>query len=214
MPIKVSVKGDAKVNIRLKKEGAGLTPSKYLPDIGSLPTNGISISTNLITFMEMRTESVFRPNQEDIEVVYALTGSSKNIPNTIHKFSSNDVVPHASPDKISYYTEKMVEHILEERKSIPELIVIVHTHPKGTAELSEVDKNTHLQVANKMKELVPSANVMFGVHAVSNESRRQRTDPVKVARNAIKWSSITRQHEAAFFDKNSKPVEVNVWTKV
>ncbi len=213
MPIKVSVKGNGRVNIRLKKEG-GFTPSKYLPDIGSLPTNGISISTNLITFMEMRTESVFRPNQEDIEVVYALTGSSKNIPDAIHKFSSSEVVAHAESDKISYYTEKMVEHVLEERKSIPELIVVLHTHPMGAAELSDVDKKNNIQVANKMKELVPNANVMFGVHAVSSESRRQRTDPVKIASNAIKWSSITRQHEAAFFDRNSKPVEVNVWTKV
>lgn len=213
MPIKVSVKGNGKVNIRLKK-GGGLTPSKYLPGIDSLPTNGISISTNLITFMEMRTESVFRPHQEDIEVVYALTGSSKNIPDAIHKFSSNEVVAHAEPDKISYYTEKMVEHILEERKSIPELIVVLHTHPMGTAVLSEVDKKNNIQVAHKIKELVPNASAMFGVHAVSSESRMPRTDPIKIASNAIKWSSITRQHETAFFDKNSKPIEVNVWTKV
>lgn len=216
MPLKVSVRGDAKVNIRLKKEGVAPAPSKnmYLPDIASLPQNGIAISTSLIEAMEMRTESVFRPNQEDIEVVYALTGSSKNIPDAIHKFSSNEVVPHASPDKISYYTEKMVEHILEERRSIPELIAIVHTHPLGTAELSDVDKVTDFHVAKRMKELVPNANVVFGVHAVSSESRRPRTDPVKNANNSIKWSSITRLHEVAFFDKNSKPFEVTVWTKV
>lgn len=216
MPIKVSVKGDAKVNIRLKKEGAVPASSKnmYLPDISSLPKNGIALPTSLIEAMEMRTESVFRPNQEDFEVVYALTGASKNIPDAIHKFSSNEVVPHASPDKISYYTEKMAEHIIEECKNIPELIILVHTRPEGTVELSEVDKTTNLQVAKRMRELIINAKVMFGVHAVSGESRRPRTDPIKIADNIVKWSSITRLHEVAFFDKNSKPIEVFTWTKV
>jgi hypothetical protein len=34
--------------------------------------------------------------------------------------------------------------------------------------------------------------------------------PMKIAGNRIKWSSITRTHELAFFNENSEPVEVTI----
>jgi len=78
------------------------------------------------------------------------------------------------------------------------------------AELSDQDKSSIIDIARRLKEIIPAANVIFAVHAVSRESPRQRTLPMKAANNRVKWSSITRTHEVAFFSENSEPFEVSI----
>ncbi|KCZ71806.1 hypothetical protein ANME2D_01861 [Candidatus Methanoperedens nitroreducens] len=204
--IKVSIGGNGKVTIKLKKE----RPKEEIKKEFAASTGGVLLSSSMINQMEIRVESVFRPGQSDVEIVYALTGSKANLPDMLHKFSSSEVVAHAAPDRISTAAEKMAEHIIKERPDAPEIIVAVHTHPDAAAELSEQDKKSMIHIAGKLRELIPAADVIFAVHAVSNESPGPRTQPVKIAGNRIKWSSITRTHEVAFFDENSKPFEVSI----
>ncbi len=204
--IRVSLGGNGKVTIKLKKERPVEEPKKEL----AAPTGGLLLSSSLINQMEIRVESVFRPGQPDVEIVYALTGSKENYPEMLHKFSSSEVVAHAAPDRISTATEKMAEHILKERPDAPKIIVAAHTHPDGIAELSGQDKSSITHIARRLRELIPAAIVIFAVHAVSKESPRPRTLPVKTAVNKIKWSSITRTHEVAFFNENSDPFEVAI----
>jgi len=40
------------------------------------------------------------------------------------------------------------------------------------------------------------------------ERIREREEPKKTSKNRIMWSSITRTHEIAFYDENSRPAEV------
>ncbi len=205
--IRVSIGGNGKVTIKLKKERPAEKTNEIRKELAA-QGGGFLLSSSLITQMEIRVESVFRPGQPDVETVYALTGSSS--PDMLHKFSSNEVVAHATPERITASAGKMAEHILRERPDAPKIIVAVHTHPEGIAELSHQDRNSMQPIAGRLRELIPAANVVFAVHAVSRESPGARTNPAKIAANRIKWSSITRRHEVAFFNENAEPAEVSI----
>ena len=217
--IKVGIEGNGTVRIKLKKKKkagrADVTAMGGAPPLSSAfspPATGrqvFSLPRNIINQMEIRVESIFRPKEPDVEVVYALTGFGTSVDN-LHKFSSNEVVAHATPDMISYAAEKMVEHIRAERVEMPNLIVHVHSHPLGAPALSDVDKETMPKVAARIREVVPDVTVLFGVHAVGSEERRARIPAERVSENRIRWSSITRVHEVAFFDEYAKPIEVRI----
>jgi proteasome lid subunit RPN8/RPN11 len=202
--IRVSIEGDGRVTIKLKKK-----PVVETRETGKAAAGGdLLLSSSLINQMEIRVESVFRPGLSDVEIAYALSGST--YPDMLHKFSSNEVVAHAAQDRIITAAEKMAEHILRERPDAPNIIVGVHTHPDGAAELSGQDKSSMPQIAAKLKERIAGANMVFAVHAVSSESPRARAQPAKIAVNRIRWSSITRTHEIAFFNEKAEPVGVSI----
>lgn len=217
--IKVGIEGNGTVRIKLKKkkkvDRADVTAMGGAPPLSSASTppaagrQVFSFPRNIVNQMEIRVESIFRPKEPDVEVVYALTGFGTSVDN-LHKFSSNEVVAHATPDMISYAAEKMVEHIRAERVEMPNLIVHVHSHPLGAPALSDVDKETMPKVAARIREVVPDVTVLFGVHAVGSEERRARIPAERVSENRIRWSSITRVHEVAFFDEYAMPVEVRI----
>ncbi|MGP8323541.1 MAG: hypothetical protein ACT6FG_06065 [Methanosarcinaceae archaeon] len=216
--IRVGIEGNGTVRIKLKKKkkpdradvtsmgGRPLSSAHFTPVTGG---QGFSLSHPIINQMEIRVESVFRPKEPDVEIVYALTGSGTSVDH-LHKFSSNEVVAHATPDMISYVAEKMVEHIRAERAGMPDLIVHVHSHPLGAPALSDMDKKAMPGVAARIREMVPGAAVLFGIHAVGREERRPRMSPERVSGNQIRWSSITRMHDVVFFDEYAKPVEVRI----
>jgi len=219
--IRVGIGGNGTVRIKLKKkrnaeqaDTAGIRDSPAMHPASPAPataagSRGLALSHPILSQMEIRVESVFRPKEPDVEVVYALTGYGTSVDH-LHKFSSNEVVAHATPEMISYIAEKMVEHIRAERAEMPNLIVHVHSHPLGAPALSDVDKETMPRIAARIRAVVPDATVLFGVHAVGSEERRPREPPERVSENKVRWSSITRMHEVAFFDEAAKPIEVRV----
>ena len=172
--------------------------------------NIIYLKSSIIEKMEIRVESVFRPNQEDVEIIYALSGSDFNIPDKIHYLASNQVVLASSSTFVSSYNEKIIENILKEREDIPKIIIHIHTHPMGIPNLSETDKLDNIKTIEMVNTLDSRVNIIFGVHAISSESIRQKTDP-KASNNKIKWSSIHREHEIGFYDKNGKPKKVKIF---
>ena len=206
--IRVGIGGNGTVRIKLKKkrnaeqaDTAGIRDSPAMHPASPAPataagSRGLTLSHPILSQMEIRVESVFRPKEPDVEVVYALTGYGTSVDH-LHKFSSNEVVAHATPEMISYIAEKMVEHIRAERAEMPNLIVHVHSHPLGAPALSDVDKETMPRVAARIRAVVPDATVLFGVHAVGSEERRPREPPERVSENKVRWSSITRTHEVA-----------------
>ena len=219
--IRVGIGGNGTVRIKLKKKRkpeqadmAGMGDSLAMHPASPAPataagSRGLALSHPIISQMEIRVESVFRPKEPDVEVVYALTGYGTSV-DQLHKFSSNEVVAHATPEMVSYIAEKMVEHIRAERAEMPNLIVHIHSHPLGAPALSDVDKETMPSVAARIRAIVPDATVLFGVHAVGSEERRPRDPPERVSENKVRWSSITRVHEVAFFDDRAEPVEVRI----
>jgi hypothetical protein len=158
----------------------------------------------------MRSESAFRPNEEDVELVYALSGSNPSVPDMLHKLSSSAVVEKASAENISSSVEGMTEHITKERGSDPKLIVAVHTHPQSIPRPSKKDKQYFQSAYQVLKSLFPEATVLFGIHAISSEVIRERSEPVKTGKNIVQWNSITREHEAAFYTDEAKPYEVEL----
>lgn len=204
--IRVSIGGNGRVTIKLKKE----SPAGYTTLDFAAPGGAFLLSSSLINQMEIRVESIFRPGQPDVETVYALSGSNANFPDMLHKFSSNEVVMHSEQNRITTATEKMADHILKERAGLPKIIIIVHTHPDNVSELSGQDKSSMVHIARRLEELIPGAKVIFAVHAVSREMSGTRTQTMKTGGNRIKWSSITRIHEIAFFNKNSEPIEMTI----
>ena len=160
--------------------------------------------------MEIRAESVFRPNQKDVEVIYALSGLSPNTPDMLHSLSTSEIVKEASPAHIVTYREKMIELIRKERGGDPALIVDIHTHPNGLPYPSETDKETNKIIAQNIRKLLPNTNLVFGIHAISSESRREIEKPVKIDKNIIRWCSVTREHQVGFYTEDSLPHEVMI----
>ena len=160
--------------------------------------------------MEIRAESAFRPNEEDLELVYALSGTRTDTPDTLHKLSSRTVVEQATQDHIVSSVQGMMDHIDKERADKPGVIIEIHTHPQSVPKPSEQDKRYFESAAEKISDLAPDVNVLFGIHAISSESIRERLDPVKVSKNTVKWCSITREHEVAFYTPNAEPYEVQI----
>ncbi|MFC1976929.1 Mov34/MPN/PAD-1 family protein [Chloroflexota bacterium] len=207
----------SKIRIRLRDETKApvvTEPTGAEPLKSSEPVTpgkrALLLSTSFINLMEIRAESIFRPDEEDVEIVYALSGSSNNTPDTFHKLSSGTIVEEATEDHIISSVRGMLEHIKRERESEPKLVVELHTHPQGAARPSEQDRRYFTHAVGAIKTLLADANILFGVHAVSSESIRERQEPHKVSRNIIKWSSITREHEVAFYSPNAEPYEVEI----
>ncbi len=170
--------------------------------------NVLLLSSNFLNLAEIRAESSFRPQHEDVEVIYALSGREHNVPDTFHKLSSRFVIKTVTQSMILANIEEIVNHILKEREEEPQLIIIVHTHPSGIAHPSESDKEYLLRATKIIRRYVPT--IIFGIHSVSSEGDivREREEPKKTSKNRITWSSITRSHEIAFYGENLRPAEV------
>ncbi len=208
MGIKITIDGEGDIVIRRRKEEKRVKSASSAISEVSMATKPIIFLKNVIDQMEIRVESVFRPNQQDVETAYALSGST--VIDMLHKFTSSEIIREATPLIVYTVTENKIKHILEEREEIPGVIIDVHTHPNGIPELSEEDRDTIKKVAKVFREKLPNTKAYFGVHAVSEEKLGRRRDP-EVHDNKIKWRSLTREHEVAFFDEEGKPVRVEVW---
>ncbi len=195
MGIKIVIDGEGHVIFRRKRIVNFRSKSKLI------------FLRNVVDQMEIRVESVFRPNDPDVEICYALSGGS--VVDMLHKLASNAVVKLSSPFEIYTVTESKVKMILEERGEIPKIIVDVHTHPNGVAELSDEDVEAISRVYEVYKEKLPNTEIYFGVHAVSGEKIGKRVEPVAEG-NRIRWRSITREHEVAFYDGKCRPVGVEL----
>lgn len=208
---RISIKAGPGSRIRIVKKGKSEEKTEKIAAQGE-DKNALFLSSNFLNLAELRAESSFRPSQEDIEVLYALSGSEHNIPDTFHKLSSRFVMKEASQSMILANTEEIVNHILKEREAEPNLIGIVHTHPAGIAHPSEIDKQYYPRATKIIRKSLTDANtkIIFGIHSVSSEGERvrEREEPKKTSKNRITWCSITRSHEIAFYDENLMPVEV------
>jgi len=165
----------------------------------------VSIHPSLISHMEIRAESVFRPDSEDVETAYAISG--QDVLDTLHKFTSKEVIKSATPFEIHTKTEAKIRQILEECEHKPRIVVDVHTHPDGEAILSDRDIATNRRAYDLFKKYFDE--IYFAVHAISKEMKLKRTPP-EVKDNKIIWNSIRRRHEVAFFDKDGNPVSVEI----
>jgi hypothetical protein len=206
---RISIKAGPGSKIRVvKKEKREEKPEKIAAQ--GEEKKALFLSSNFLNLAEIRAESSFRPSQEDIEVIYALSGREHNTPDMFHKLSSRFVMKEASQSLILANTEEIVNHIIKEREEVPELIVIVHTHPAGIAHPSEIDKKYYPQITKTIKKFLKDVNIIFGIHSLSSEGEvvREREEPKKMSKSRITWSSIMRSHEIAFYDENLMPVEV------
>lgn len=174
--------------------------------------NVLYLPKKIIEKMEIRTESSFRPNQEDVEVFYALTGSDSTTPDMLHGLSTSEVVVDATPNMIRTFREKILEIIQKERGELPRLLVDIHTHPNSLPKMSGTDREMSRSWAKRVKKLIPGITVIFGVHAISGESDtiRGKTEAVKTSSNMIQWSSTTRDHKVGFYTGDAEPCEVEI----
>jgi len=214
---KITVRTDGgKIRLKLRDEvkaPAGSKATGATPRETHLQTSGkevLLISKSLINLMEIRVESSFRPNQDDVELVYALSGNERNLPDMLHKLSSNTVVEEATEDRIVSSAQGLMEHVNKERDNKPKVIVGVHTHPQSLSRPSEQDRRYFQSAVEVIKTLAPDVDILFAIHAVSSEAIRERLEPEKLSRNTIKWSSITREHEIAFYTPDAESYEVAI----
>ncbi len=161
-------------------------------------------------FMETRAESQFRPGKEDVETIYALSGSDENKVDTKHKFSSGQIVTNSSDSTVDYRAKNIIEHISKKRDSTPEVIVKVHTHPRGTTDPSDKDLKSWKKVAKIIREEWPNTKVLFGVHAFSREfnSPKKRKDPQITGKTQVEWRSLTRDHRFKVYDAKGNSIRM------
>ena len=170
----------------------------------------VIIPYGIIQQMEIRVESVFRPNAEDVETTYALTGN--NVMEMLHTFTSKEVIRSAIPFEIHTKVEAKVKQILEERAEVGKAstVIDIHTHPQGSPVPSDQDlivfKRAYAVYSRHFEK------VFFGIHAVSEELKLRRKKP-EVKFNVVSWCSLNRKHEVAFYDSGGNPVEVEVWMR-
>ena len=170
---------------------------------------GIFIPATILKSMEIRAQSIFRPGHKDVEILYALSGDDYRV-NMLNQLSSEDILYASDSGESDVNVENMIAHIKAEIGELPEILVIMHTHPGGATLPSTQDKLFFRTTAQKIKQYSPETEVFYGVHAISGGSVRAKTDYKKINENTIKWSSITHDHEVAFYTKESKPGEVNI----
>ncbi len=207
----------SKVKIRLQEEAkapvaqsaTGAEPVR-LSGTEAITKSELLLSARVINLMEIRTESSFRPNEEDVELVYALSGPNLNTPDMLHKLSSRKVVEEATQAYVVSSVQGVIEHIIKERDGEPRLLILLHTHPESIPRPSEDDKRYFRSTSEIISAMIPGADILFGVHAISSESIRERQEPIKLSKNTIKWSSITKEHEVAFYKPDAKPYEVDI----
>ena len=207
---RISIKAGPGSKIRIVRRGK--REEEKTEKIATQGEDALFLSSNFLNLAEIRAESSFRPSHGDIEVIYALSGRAHNTPDTFHKLSSRFVMTEASQSMIVANTEEIVNHIIKEREEEPNLLILVHTHPAGIAHPSETDRKYCPRITKGIRKFLAGANtkIIFGIHSVSSEDIREREEPQKTSKNRIKWSSITRSHEIAFYDANLMPVEVTL----
>lgn len=210
---RINIKAGPGSKIRIVKTGTRTGEEKSAKAV--TPEGGgtaLLLSSHFLNLAEIRAESSFRPAQEDVEVLYALSGRAPNVPDTFHKLSSRFVIQEASASMILANTEALVNHILREREETPQLLIIVHTHPAGIAHPSETDREYQRQATKLIRKYMPDAAIIFGIHSISGEGEqvRERSEPTKISKNRITWSSITRSHELALYEEHLRPIEVTL----
>ncbi|NLT48639.1 MAG: hypothetical protein GXX92_09525 [Clostridiales bacterium] len=211
MGMKISINGESEIIIKRKKRGnktkLASEQAQVIDSFGSKTRRcTLSFSKSIIEPMEIRTEGVFRPRMQDVETAYGISGDE--ILDMFHKFTSSEVIREATPSAIYTTTESKIEYIWEERGESPKMVVDVHTHPGGIAELSEEDRSTMKRIAHVFKEKMSGTKILFGVHAVSDEKEMGKRIKPEAMGNRIKWRSLTREHEIAFYDEYSRPLDV------
>lgn len=170
---------------------------------------GILLRPAILKSMEIRAQSIFRPGHEDVEILYALSGDSRMV-DMMHQFSSEDILYGSDSMEANVSVANIIEHVKAEIGGLPKVLVILHTHPGGESIPSQQDKLFFSSTEQTIKQHSPGTRVFFGIHAVSGGSVRAKTDYEKINKNTIKWSSITHDHEVAFYTKEAKPLEANI----
>jgi len=75
--IELDLTGAWDVVIEKKQERIKKVSEKKIPKTKVLEEGGIYLPASIISSMEILAQGVFRPNEEDIEVVYALSGMDR-----------------------------------------------------------------------------------------------------------------------------------------
>lgn len=212
--INISIDGEGDIVIKRKKRDKETNPTSVQSQVTRRPSSKdrsatLIFSKNILDQMEIRAEGVFRPQMQDVETAYGMSGDE--VIDTLHKFTTNEVIRQSTPSAIYTTTENKIEYILEDRDDKdknPRMVVDIHTHPAGIAEPSEEDRNSMKKIAQIFREKLPRTRVLFGIHAISEEiGLSKRTKPEAID-NKIKWRSLTREHEVAFYDETARPVDV------
>jgi len=209
--MKISVDGSGEIIIKRKSRNNRTKPTSVQSQVTDRSSANNRLATlvfskSTIDQMEIRAEGGFRPRMQDVETAYGMSGD-ENI-DMLHKFTSNEVIHESTPSAIYTTTDKKIEYILGERGKTPKTVVDIHTHPAGITELSEEDRSTMGKITNVFREKLPGTKMLFGVHAISEEMALGKRVKPEASDNSIKWRSLTRVHEVAFYDEKSRPVDV------
>ena len=188
----------------------------FSDDVGELRSpegDTLVITARIRNLIELRAESSFRVNQPDFEIIYALSGSDHRTPDTFHHFASQQVVEDARTDTVTPLVSGIIDLIQSERDGSPQpgLIVVNHTHPApgNIPRPSSNDERFFESAGRILGQQFPGARVLFGVHAISGEAIRRRESPVKIEPNCIRWTSVIREHEVAFFTSDGATFAVD-----
>lgn len=205
--IRITLKDTASGQSEVTGPAVRETPSNLPPP----PPDTLLISTRVLQFMELRVESGFRPRQEDWEITYALSGNDPWTPDRVHQLASEAVVAEATSISVTPVIEAMLDHIAQERPDPARLVIQVHTHPEGLSQPSDEDISFFNHATTAIQDRLPGVAVYYAIHSVSSEQVRARENPNLRGLNTVVWSTITREHEVAFYDPMARPKAVQLY---
>jgi hypothetical protein len=178
--------------------------------------NGIEISeSDIINQIESKAISQVRPDDDDVEMLYALTGRSRQRVDGFHSLASANIVSEANYDSISYDPNQVVSYIDSELNDTPALFVLVHTHPRRSRpQPSSADRANWDDVASVYKSEWPDVRVCYGIHAFTEEFSRPkgREQPTRLAGDTtlVEWRSPTRDHAFRLYTPAATGIEVKI----
>jgi len=177
---------------------------------------GIEILENaVVNQMEDKAISQVRPDDEDVEMLYALTGQTRHRIDAFHSLASANVVSEANYDSIHYNQGQIIHYIEHELSYTPQLFILVHTHPRRSEPRpSAKDKTTWSNSASEFKDDWDGARVCFGIHAFTAEFNRpkSRSSPAHPAGDStvVEWRSPTRDHAFRPYTPDATGIEVTL----
>jgi len=155
---------------------------------------------------------------DPVETVYVLTGSSPTVPDRLFALHDPDHYASATRTSVSSYTKRMARNVarLFPDGETPNLIARFHTHPSGSLQPSEQDRQSARSVKRQFSAVFDGADFEFfhGIHSYTKLSTGPawsdgRDATVNTA--GISWDGESYRHELAVYGpKFTTPRDVAV----
>lgn len=207
--VEVSFRGFAVGGTDQRTTGAPATTTPS-PTAPTTPTGALGFPQDNQQFMQTLEVRGKNGHDEPVETVYALVLSGGSLPRIV-ALDDPKMYVNATRRSVHYYVDPMAEEVARQCTTTPDAIVKIHTHPSGSTEPSDKDKEGTEKTKEIFEEKLGSRSFEFlqGIHAYKSAtvSTDQMRDPT-AAGNSVSWNGERFRHTLALFDAHFRSGQV------